>query len=123
MMSYLILTKSLKLFVDNKAKGCISKRVFQENKVGQIFRKTNISYPLIPHFLFVCLSVCLLVCLFVFFVCREWGLYSCSNSYSVFICIFVYSVISNTAQFTFIYIELICIRDFVHVKTKCVPVF
>ena len=25
----------------------ISKRVFQENKAGQIFRKTNISYPLI----------------------------------------------------------------------------
>ena len=34
-------------FVGNKAKGRISKRVFQENKVRQIFRKTNISYPLI----------------------------------------------------------------------------
>ena len=33
-------------FVD-KAKGRISKRVFQENKARQIFRKTNISYPLI----------------------------------------------------------------------------
>ena len=31
----------------NKAKGQISKRVFQENKVHQIFRKTNISYSLI----------------------------------------------------------------------------
>ena len=31
----------------NKAKGRISKRVFQENKARQIFRKTNISYPLI----------------------------------------------------------------------------
>ena len=31
----------------NKAKGQISKRVFQENKACQIFRKTNISYPLI----------------------------------------------------------------------------
>ena len=30
--------------VGNKAKGRISKRVFQENKVSQIFRKTNISY-------------------------------------------------------------------------------
>ena len=30
-----------------KAKGRISKRVFQENKARQIFRKTNISYPLI----------------------------------------------------------------------------
>ena len=33
--------------VGNKAKGRISKRVFQENKAHQIFRKTNISYPLI----------------------------------------------------------------------------
>ena len=31
----------------NKAKGRISKRMFQENKARQIFRKTNISYPLI----------------------------------------------------------------------------
>ena len=35
------------LFVGNNAKGWISKRVFQENKARQIFRKTNISYPLI----------------------------------------------------------------------------
>ena len=34
-------------FVGNKAKGRISKRVFQENKALQIFRKTKISYPLI----------------------------------------------------------------------------
>ena len=33
--------------VGNKAKGHTSKRVFQENKARQIFRKTNISYPLI----------------------------------------------------------------------------
>ena len=33
--------------VGNKAKGQISKRVFQENKARHIFRKTNISYPLI----------------------------------------------------------------------------
>ena len=33
--------------VGNKAKGQTSKRVFQENKVCQIFRKTNM-YPLIP---------------------------------------------------------------------------
>ena len=33
--------------VDNKAKRRISKRVFQEDKPRQIFRKTNISYPLI----------------------------------------------------------------------------
>ena len=31
----------------NKAKGRISKRLFQESKPRQIFRKTNISYPLI----------------------------------------------------------------------------
>ena len=34
-------------FVGNKAKGLISKRMFQENKARQIFRKMNISYPLI----------------------------------------------------------------------------
>ena len=33
--------------VGNKAKGRISKRVLQENKVRHIFRKTNISHPLI----------------------------------------------------------------------------
>ena len=33
--------------VGNKAKGRISKRVFQENKARQIFQKTNISYSLI----------------------------------------------------------------------------
>ena len=38
----------LKEYIDgNKAKGRISKRVFQESKASQIFRKTNISYPLI----------------------------------------------------------------------------
>ena len=36
-----------KQIVRNKAKGRISKQVFQENKARQIFRKTNISYPLI----------------------------------------------------------------------------
>ena len=53
---FLLLTKSYKVLqyskpklnlVGNKAKGRISKWVFQENKAGQIFRKTNISYPLI----------------------------------------------------------------------------
>ena len=34
-------------FVGNKAEGRISKRVFQENKAGQIFRKTIIFYHLI----------------------------------------------------------------------------
>ena len=34
-------------YAGNKAKGRISKRVFQENKARQIFRKTNISYSLI----------------------------------------------------------------------------
>ena len=34
-------------FAGNKAKGSISERVFQENKACQIFRKMNISYPLI----------------------------------------------------------------------------
>ena len=35
------------LFHRQKGKGRISKRLFQENKARQIFRKTNISYPLI----------------------------------------------------------------------------
>ena len=35
----------------NKAKGRISKRVFQENKARQIFRKKNLSDPLIHHLL------------------------------------------------------------------------
>ena len=35
-------------YVGNKAKGRISKQVLQENKASQIFRKTNISYPLMP---------------------------------------------------------------------------
>ena len=34
------------LIVGNKAEGRISKWVFQEKKVRQIFRKTNIYYPL-----------------------------------------------------------------------------
>ena len=33
-------------FVVNKSKGRTSKRVFQESKARQIFRKTNIFYPL-----------------------------------------------------------------------------
>ena len=36
-----------KPMVGNKTKGRISKQVFQENQARQIFRKTNISYPLI----------------------------------------------------------------------------
>ena len=40
------------LLVGNKAKERISKRMFQENKARQNFRKTNISYPLIH----VCVS-------------------------------------------------------------------
>ena len=42
------LHKSLQTIVGNKAKGWISKRLFQENKTRQIFRKTKISNPLIP---------------------------------------------------------------------------
>ena len=34
-------------YVGNKAKGQISKWLFQENKARQVFRKANISYPLI----------------------------------------------------------------------------
>ena len=37
------------VFVGNKAKGRISKLVFQENKARQIFRKTNILTPRYAH--------------------------------------------------------------------------
>ena len=40
----------------NKAKGPISKQVFQENKARQIFRKTDISYPLKRTRTYVCKS-------------------------------------------------------------------
>ena len=48
-------------YVGNKAKGRISKRVFQENKARRIFRKTNISYIRFEHFFlppdtYVCVS-------------------------------------------------------------------
>ena len=41
-------TLSNSYFVRNKAKGRISKRVIQEYKARQIFRKANITYLLIP---------------------------------------------------------------------------
>ena len=41
------------VFIGNKAKGPISKRVLRENKARQIFRKTNIFYPLIRN----CISI------------------------------------------------------------------
>ena len=40
------LCQTLLIVVGSKAKGQISKRVLQENKARQFFRKTNISYPL-----------------------------------------------------------------------------
>ena len=41
-------------FVGNELKGQISKRVLQGNKAREVFRKTNISYPLIhTHACFV----------------------------------------------------------------------
>ena len=40
-------TSRIHKVVGNKAKGRISKRVFQEYKARQIFRKSNISHPLI----------------------------------------------------------------------------
>ena len=39
-------------FVGSKAKGRISNWVFQENKACRVFRKLNISYPLIRTFTF-----------------------------------------------------------------------
>ena len=39
--------KIMSELVDNKTKGRISKRVFQENKARQIFRKANICYSVI----------------------------------------------------------------------------
>ena len=49
-MQFTSLANSKLHFVGNKAKGRISKRVFQDNKARQIFRKTNISYPLVRTF-------------------------------------------------------------------------
>ena len=46
----------LATFVGNKAKGQISRRVFQENKARQIFQKVNICYPLIRTGTYVCVS-------------------------------------------------------------------
>ena len=40
-----IITYDSANFVGNKAKGKISKQMFQENKARQLFRKTNISSP------------------------------------------------------------------------------
>ena len=42
-----LMLEMISCFVSNKAKSRISKRVLQKNKEPQIFRKTNISYPLI----------------------------------------------------------------------------
>ena len=46
-MIHLLHTLSRKIG-GNKGEGRISKRLFQENKARQIFRKSNISYSLIP---------------------------------------------------------------------------
>ena len=43
----LLVKTRTKYFVGNKIKGRISKRVFQESKAHQIYRKKNISYSLI----------------------------------------------------------------------------
>ena len=43
-------------FAGNEAKGQISKRVLQENKPRQIFRKTNISYLLMRTRTYLCVS-------------------------------------------------------------------
>ena len=44
------------VIVGNKAKQRIPKRVFQENKASQIFRKTNLSYPPLRRRTYVCVS-------------------------------------------------------------------
>ena len=46
-----------KHFTANKIKGRISRWVFQENKGRQIFRKINVTYPLIRTFL-MCMCLC-----------------------------------------------------------------
>ena len=45
--SYLTCERFKDYIVSNKVEGRISKRVLQENKARQIFRKTDTSYPLI----------------------------------------------------------------------------
>ena len=61
---------TIAFFVGNKAKGLIRKRVFQENKAHQIFRKTNISYPLIRTNEVTNLNI-ILVIIFMKFLCVE----------------------------------------------------
>ena len=48
MMTKIFAKNDVPQFAGNKAKGRISKRVFQQIKVRQTFRKTSISYTLIP---------------------------------------------------------------------------
>ena len=45
--SYDSYAQQVRYFIGIKAKGRISKRMFQENKARQIFQKMDISYPLI----------------------------------------------------------------------------
>ena len=61
-------------YVGNKAKGRNSKRVFQENKTRQIFRKTNISYTLTPF------SDCFLAPYPVLKRCFQYFLFSWRNT-------------------------------------------
>ena len=65
-------------FLGYKAKGWISKQVLQENKAHQIFRKTNISYPMIRthawHALFFCntrFEICLNACKLIIIFCID----------------------------------------------------
>ena len=44
LLNHLISKLIFSKFVGNKAKGQMSKQMFQENKAHQIFPKTNISY-------------------------------------------------------------------------------
>ena len=48
--AYLLRINKHDIFDGNKAKGRISKRVFQENKARKIYRKTNFLTPWYVHF-------------------------------------------------------------------------
>ena len=49
-----VLKIGIVIIVDNKVKERISKRVFQESKARQNFRKANISHPLFGNFVVLC---------------------------------------------------------------------
>ena len=67
------------VFVDNKAKGRISKRVLQENKARHVFQKTKISYPYVSY-----ARACAYQGLEMFVLRKIWrALFSCNTRFEI----------------------------------------